>query len=73
MPSPEEQDKQLVMDIYGLGGSIRVAVDGALNPFKRLEDLGWAKGRSTKKAVHYTLTRAGGQAAKRLREKRRLA
>ncbi|WP_398472387.1 hypothetical protein [Tardiphaga sp.] len=73
MPSPEEQDKQLVMDIYALGGSIRVIVDVALNPFKRLEDLGWAKGRSTKKAVHFTLTRAGVQAAKRLREQRRVA
>jgi hypothetical protein len=73
MPSPEEQDKQLAMDIYALGSSIRVAVDAALNPFKRLEDLGWAKGRSTKKAIHYSLTGAGVQAAKRLREKRRLA
>lgn len=72
MPSPEEQDKQLVMDIYALGSSIRVAADGALNPYKRLEDLGWAKGRSTRKAIHFTLTRAGVQSAKKLREERRV-
>lgn len=72
MPTPEKQDKQLIMDLYALGGSLRVAADGALNPFKRLEDLGWAEGRSTKKAVLYTLTRAGVRAAKQL-QRRRLA
>ena len=73
MPRPEKQDKQLIMDIHAFGGSTRVAVDAPLNPFKRLEDLGWAEGRATKKAVLYTLTRAGIRAAKQLRQTRRLA
>ncbi len=52
---------------------MRVAVDAPLNSFKRLEDLGWAEGRATKKAVLYTLTRAGIRAAKQLRQMRRPA
>lgn len=73
MPTPEEQDKKLVLDIHSRGDCIRVAANASLVPFKRLEDLGWAKGARIKKVVLYTLTHAGVREAQKLREKRRWA
>jgi Mn-dependent DtxR family transcriptional regulator len=64
---PEEQDRRLLLEIGRSGDAVTVRASTNLDPYRRLEDLGWAV-RGAKKT--FALTDRGKQTADKLRKRR---